>query len=253
MDAEVKLYMIFDILGDTERTGPLLWYIDRKRLEDIKNHTFDLLLIARIIRKKLPKYVNYDKLYDYIICHDLPEAITGDITKFEGVPDEEIKKVTSVATDYLQEIFGDILDIKSLVTDFENKLTLEAKIASLIDKAHSALTFVKYSAETNIDIDNPKVSEDLRNHPFIIQKRKENKDLGDMFYEFHRLSIKMSPEEVSRYNISLEDANLIVDTILNFLDSMHDAKLKGKLLVDKTKFPKDATIYNRELMDISDK
>ena len=27
---------IFDILGDTERTGPILWKIDRKRLEDIK-------------------------------------------------------------------------------------------------------------------------------------------------------------------------------------------------------------------------
>ena len=28
---EVKLFMIFDILGDTERTGPLLWQIERKK------------------------------------------------------------------------------------------------------------------------------------------------------------------------------------------------------------------------------
>ena len=29
-EKEVKLFMIFDILGDTERTGPHLWYIKRK-------------------------------------------------------------------------------------------------------------------------------------------------------------------------------------------------------------------------------
>ena len=33
---EVKLFMIFDILGDTEKTGPLLWQIERKRLENVK-------------------------------------------------------------------------------------------------------------------------------------------------------------------------------------------------------------------------
>lgn len=82
---EVKLFMVFDILGDTERTGPLLWKIDRKRLEDVKNHILDLLLIARILKKYFPANLNFDKIMDYIICHDLPEAITGDITKFEGV------------------------------------------------------------------------------------------------------------------------------------------------------------------------
>ena len=33
-DKEIELFMTFDILGDTLRTGPLLWYIDRKKLED---------------------------------------------------------------------------------------------------------------------------------------------------------------------------------------------------------------------------
>ena len=48
---EVKLFMIFDILGDTVRTGPLLWQIERNRLEDVKNHILDLLIIARILKK----------------------------------------------------------------------------------------------------------------------------------------------------------------------------------------------------------
>ena len=89
---EVKLFMIFDILGDTERSGPLQWKIERERLEDVKNHILDLLLITRILRKYFPSNLDYDKITDYIICHDLPEAITGDITKFEGVSNEEIKR-----------------------------------------------------------------------------------------------------------------------------------------------------------------
>ena len=35
--------------------------------------------------------LDFDKINDYILCHDLPEAITGDITKFEGVSEEERK------------------------------------------------------------------------------------------------------------------------------------------------------------------
>lgn len=46
---EVRVFMIFDILGDTERSGPLLWQIERKRLEDVKNHILDLLLISRLL------------------------------------------------------------------------------------------------------------------------------------------------------------------------------------------------------------
>lgn len=75
--------------------------IDRERLEDVKNHILDLLLIARILKKYWKADINFNKITDYIICHDLPEAITGDITKFEGIPNEEIKRVTS----YFKMIF----------------------------------------------------------------------------------------------------------------------------------------------------
>ena len=105
---EVKLFMVFDILGDTVRTGPQLWHVDRERIEDVKNHILDLLLIVRILKKHFPVNVNMDfnKMIDYIICHDLPEAITGDITKFEGVSDDEIKSVTGIAIEYLSSQIG---------------------------------------------------------------------------------------------------------------------------------------------------
>ena len=245
MENEVKLFMIFDILGDTRRSGPVLWCVDRERLEDIKDHILDLLLVARILKNKLDKYINYDKLYDYIICHDLPEAITGDITKFEGVSGEEIDRVTEIAINYLNNLFNGIIDIKRLINDFDNSSTLEAKVAKMIDKVHSATTFIKYQTEKNIDVDNPKIIKELRNIPFVDEKINEGMDVADIFYEYHRRAVMISDEECFKYHISREEANDIVDTILGFIDEFYQEKVNRTLLDSKKGFPKDAMIYNR--------
>lgn len=242
---DVKLFMIFDILGDTERTGPLLWQIDRERLEDVKNHILDLLLIARILKKYFPDNINFDKVADYILCHDLPEAITGDITKFEGVPDEEIKRVTALAINYLIEKFNNVLDLATILNNFENKADIESKIAHMIDKVHSASTFLKYQSERNIDMNDPRIIPELRNHPFVVKKIEEGKDLGDIFFEFHMKSVEITDEECKIYGISRKDADSIVHAIRAFADEMYTQKLNGSLLNNKETFPREAMEYNR--------
>lgn len=244
---EVKLFMIFDILGDTVRTGPLLWKIDRFRLEDVKNHTLDLLLISRIIKKYLPNNIDYNKIYDYIICHDLPEAITGDITKFEGISETEIKRVTNIAIEYLSNKFNSIIDFKTILNNYENRSDIESKIVHMIDKVHSSTTFIKYQTEQNINMDNPDVIEELRNKPIVIEKKKEGKDLADIFYEFHIKAVNITDEECQKYNISKEDANKIVNIIKSFAQSFYQQKLNNTLLINKDEFPQVAMIYNRNL------
>ena len=242
----VKLFMVFDILGDTTRTGPLLWHIDRFRLEDVKNHVLDLLLIFRIIQKFLPDYIDSNKVFDYIICHDLPEAITGDITKFEGVSDHEIKRVTQIAIDYLSNKFDDVIDFKTILNNFEQKADLEAKIVTMIDKVHSATTFVKYQTEQNINMKNPRIIRELREHPFVVKKIDEGKDLGDIFFEFHRQAIVISEEERIKYGLNQEDADTIVEVIKSFADEFYNQKLDKTLLKNADDFPKAAMIYNRK-------
>lgn len=244
---EVKLFMIFDILGDTVRTGPILWKVDRFRLEDVKNHILDLLLISRIIKKYLPNNIDYNKMYDYIICHDLPEAITGDITKFEGIPETEIKRVTNIAIDYLSNKFNSIINFKTILNNYENRSDIESKIVHMIDKVHSSTTFIKYQTEKNIDMDNPDVIEELRTHPIVIEKKKEEKDLADIFYEFHIKAVNITDEECQKYNITKEDANKIVNVIKSFANSFYQQKLNNTLLINKNEFPQEAMIYNRNL------
>ncbi len=242
---EVKLFMIFDILGDTERTGPLLWHINRKRLEDIKNHTLDLIIISRILRNYLPSYIDFDKLTEYIICHDLPEAITGDITIFEGVSKEEIARTTNIAVKFLQENFGDIINFEHNINAFENGRDIEAKIARMIDKIHSATTFIKYQSEANVDLNNHSVMPTLRNHPFVVEKVSEGKDLADIFYEFHLRSVDISDEECAKYGISRTDGDKIVEVLKEFAAEMYKQKCNKTLFDIYNKFPLDAMKYNR--------
>ena len=241
---DVKLFMIFDILGDTERTGPLLWQIDRKRLEDIKDHILDLILIARILKRYFPANLDYSKINDYIICHDLPEAITGDITKFEGVSEEERKRVTDIAIEYLSNKFKNI-NLGIILKRYENKIDIESKVVNMIDKVHSSTTFIKYQSEHDVDLNNPRIIPELRNHPFVVQKIAEGMDLADIFYEFHMMSAVITNEECKNYNISRDDADKIVNVIRAFASEMYQQKLNGTLLDVTNDFPGEAMKYNR--------
>jgi len=242
---DIQLFMVFDILGDTVRTGPQLWRIKRERLEDVKNHILDLLLIARILKNKLPSNIDYNKIVDYIICHDLPEAITGDITKFEGVSDEERSRVTQIATKYLAEKFGDIIDIGTILSNYENRIDIESKIVNMIDKIHSSFAFIKYQSEYNIDMNDPEIISCLRYLPFVDERIKEGKDLADIFYEFHLRAVNISEEERLKYNLSKDEAADIVNPLKNFMNELYLQKVNGTLLSTKTDFPEEATIYKK--------
>lgn len=244
---DVKLFMVFDILGDTERTGPHLWQIERFRLEDVKNHVLDLLLMVRILRKYLPENLDYDKITDYIICHDLPEAITGDITKFEGVSNDEIKRVTTLAIEYLGDRFKGVMDVGEILRNYEERVDLESKIVNMLDKLHSSTTFIKYESESHVDMDDPRIIPELRQHPFVVEKINAGYDLADIFFEFHMKSVNISDEECIKYGITSKTRDSIVSAIRGFANEIYSQKVNGTLLDGKSNFPQKAMIYNRNI------
>ncbi len=242
---EVRLFMIFDILGDTVRTGPLLWHVSRKRLESVKDHCCDLLIIYRLLESHFPVALDYHKVVDYILCHDLPEAITGDITKFEGISDEKRARVNELAIQYLVKSFQGIMDFESIFYSYENRADLESKVVNMIDKVHSASTFIKYQSERNIDVFDPDIPFSLRNHPFVVEKLNQGYDVADVFFEFHLKAVCISDEECKKYHISREEADQFVQVIRSFLEEMYRQKKEKGLLIDRSEFPKEATRYRR--------
>lgn len=240
---EVKLFMVFDILGDTLRSGPLIWTVSRKRLEDVKNHVFDLIVMYRILERYLPSDLDGLKIIDYMIVHDLPEALTGDITKFEGVSNEERERVNNIAIDFLIRTFNHVLDFRELLLGFETKKDLEAKIVSMLDAVSSSTTFLKYQCEGDIDINNPGIIPELRE--YIDYAKENNMDIGDVFYEYHRRRINFTDEECEKYKIERREALYITDVISSFLDEFYSQKKDGSLIKASETFPPDASVYKR--------
>jgi len=115
----------------------------------------------------------------------------------------------------------------------------------MIDKVHSSTTFIKYQSEQDVDMDDPRIISELKNHPFVVKKRAEGKDLADIFFDFHMQSVEITNEECERYAISREDADKIVNAIRSFANELYNQKLNGTLLDVKQDFPKAAMIYNR--------
>lgn len=245
MDKVAKIYMIFDMLGDTVRTGPIIWKVNRNRTEDVKNHTFDLLLMIKLLKSYFPSFIDYEKLENYIIVHDLEEAITGDITIFEGIPHEEKERVNNIAMNWIIDNFNDVLDFKTYFTNFEGSVDIEAKIAHMLDKVQGSIPFMKYDGEKLIDINNPEIIETLRNHPAVVDGRNEGKTVGQIFYEFHLKKVVISDDELIKYDITRCEADKITNAIKAFMASIRMQCMNVKSIIET--FPNDATKYNKNI------
>lgn len=245
MELVAKLYMLYDILGDTLRTGPLLWKVDRFRTEDIKDHLSDLTMMVLILEKYFPDNLDYFLMIKYIFVHDIEESITGDITHFEGVSKEEKERVNNIAMNYIIEKYGEVLDFNILFTEYEKQQTLEAKIIHMLDKVNSAIPFLKYDGEKLINMDNPEVIEALRYSKAVKEGRKRFNTVGEIFYDFHLQNVNFTDEELIKYCISRETANKITKAIKEFMNGiLIESKKINELKED---FPKKAIIYSKHL------
>ena len=251
MEKEARLFLLFDMLGDLKRSGPVQWQVDRSRTSDIKDHVFDLIGEIRLLKPYLPKYINTERMIDYAIVHDLTEVITGDITTFEGVSKEEKARVDKLATDYLIETYGDTMNIENLLSSYNKRDTIEAVTLHMLDKISSSIEFLKYDYEKKVDMDNPDIVESLRCNPGVVKLKEQGLSLGEIFYVWHLRSVVITDEELTKINkyrykytdelVSREDADKIVDTIKTFMGCLHDQISKLDEVTED--FPKEAMVY----------
>ncbi len=240
---QIKLYELYNILGNTIRSGLLLWKVDSERLNDIKNHTFDLLLLARLLKESIEYPLDFNKIEDYIFVHDLPEAITGDITAFEGIEKEKRQAVTKTAIDYLEKTFGNMLHIKESLQNYENLVDIESKFVHMIDKTHSSIEFIQHDSEKRIDINNKDIIPALSELPLIKEAKRQGQSVSDIFYHFHRKAVVITDQECQKYHLSRKDAEKITKPILTFIDTFYEQMKSDVLKNNIEDFPSSATIY----------
>ena len=151
---------------------------------------------------------------------------------------------------YLINKYKNIMNIENTIEDYENKKDIESKIVSMLDKMCSCTPFLKYDYEQEVDMDNPKIIDSLRNNPGVVKLKEEGLSLGEIFYVWHLRKVNISDEELVKYNITREDADIIVKTIKTFMEAVADQVKQLNKIVDD--FPKEAMIY-RNINDNAEK
>lgn len=157
-------------------------------------HIFKLSFLIMLISPYLKKEVNYTKMLEMALVHDIAEGKTGDYTAANQIAHPELKKEKikkeAIAIKELKSMLPPPLNkkVSSLYKEYEDKKTLEAKIVSMLDKLEANLQANQY-----------------HNGDVRYWKQCEN---GEQYYKLARLKKPMIQEIDEKIITELENAIL---------------------------------------------
>ena len=113
-------------------------------------HIFKLSFLVMMVAPYLKQHVNYTKMLEMALVHDIAEGKTGDYTLANQVANPNLKiekkKREEIAIKELKSMLPPPLNkkIHSLYQEYEKKETIEAKIVSMLDKLEANLQANQY-------------------------------------------------------------------------------------------------------------
>ena len=158
------LNRIFDFLKLAEKLKYELRHCDLSngRRESVAEHVWRTSLMALVVTPHLTQAIDLEKTLKMIIIHDIVEAICGDIPAFEtdNILTKQLKaenegKAIVEIKQMLSSVAGD--DIFHLWYEFEEKETLEAKVANTLDKLEAQIQHNESDLSTWIPIEKLRV------------------------------------------------------------------------------------------------
>ena len=138
----VKNLMAFFIEAEKLKTTMRhSWTSDSNRQESTAEHSWMLCLIAVTLFDQLKTKIDQLKVLKILIIHDLAETIIGDIPAFdtEGRINKKEREKNALKQMVKNLPKKTKLEILALFDEYENKESVEAKVAQAIDKFESPL------------------------------------------------------------------------------------------------------------------
>jgi putative hydrolases of HD superfamily len=142
------------------------------RRESVAEHSWRVSLLALLMRPYLPKTLDWERLSDMLIIHDLAEARTGDVPIFETEREDKTRAERAAIADFrdlLPESVG--VKIQQLWEEFEARETLESRIANALDKLEAQIQHNEAALDTWVEWERQRVHSGLREvglcHPSI--------------------------------------------------------------------------------------
>ena len=119
-------------------------------IENDAMHIFKLSFLIMLIRPYLKQEVDYTKMLELALVHDIAEGKAGDYTVANQIANPNLKEEKQLkeakAIKELKKLLPPPLDKKiyNLYQEYEKKETLEAKIVSALDKLEANLQANQY-------------------------------------------------------------------------------------------------------------
>lgn len=132
----MSFFVASEKLKTTQRHS---WTSDTGRQESSAEHSWMLCLIALTLFDQIEIKVDQLRVLKILIIHDLAETIIGDIPAFDVQGRKNKKEQEKAAMEQLIKNLPTKTgkEVMELFDEYENKSTLEAKVAQAIDKFES--------------------------------------------------------------------------------------------------------------------
>ena len=173
---------------DMLRSGPLLWKVNKERLESIAEHTFGCMILAISLYSELNLEMDLGKVLEMLAIHELEELAIGDITPLDKVNKDDL---IDKARKSVEELVGELKyknEVLHLTEEFNFSKSIEARFAKAIDKLECVLEFKKYHDNGQVSIEHV-TDEMLENEALKAYIDTGEYDIADIFFLFHLIFV----------------------------------------------------------------
>ena len=149
----VKYYVLCNKLKNVIRTGWKDWRVSGDRLESVAEHIYGVQMLAIAMKSQYEYDIDLEKVILMLAIHELEEIYIGDLTLFQ-ISKEEKEKLGHEAVSKVLEGLLEKDEIKSLIIEFDERMTKEAVFAYRCDKLECDLQSKLYDEEGCVDLNN---------------------------------------------------------------------------------------------------
>ena len=208
----IEFYLLCNKLKKLIRTGWLDWNVKAERLESVAEHIYGVQMLALAMNSQYDYDVDINKVIKMLAVHELEEICIGDLTLFQ-ISREEKEILGHQAIDKVLRGLIDKEEIRSLIMEFDERKTNEAKFAYQCDKLECDMQSKVYDTEGEIPLD---ADSQINNSAYLNKSVQEllaqGKSFSDMWLEFGR---NRYPYDDNFREVSLTIENMDLHTQLS--------------------------------------
>ncbi len=148
----IEFYLMCNKLKRVIRTGWQDWNVKAERLESVAEHIYGVQMLALAMKSQYQYDIDISKVIKMLAVHELEEIFIGDLTLFQISKEEK----DILGHEAVSKVLKDLIDrqeIKSLIVEFDERKTREAKFAYQCDKLECDLQSRVYDTNAEVPLD----------------------------------------------------------------------------------------------------